>query len=188
MGSSIFRGRHCRMLPFCFDCSAMGRRFRRDFCRWLNAMIPARYLMRAIGVLIGLMLLACTPSPPIAPVTPTAAATQPPTRTPQPTPALTPDPFCRDDFVVADGQGGLMCRRTRVAYKFIGINIRELAYVGDQNQSLTKADVYRVDLTSANPGRLARSPLTYTRRPPAGTEETCSRRLAHTVRCGHPDL
>ena len=47
-----------------------------------------------------------------------------------------------------------MCQRTRVAYKFIGINIRELAYVGDQNQSLTKADVYRVDLTSANPGIL----------------------------------
>jgi hypothetical protein len=65
-----------------------------------------------------------------------------------------PDPFCADDFVVPDGQGGLMCQRTRVPYKFIGVNTRELAYLAEQNPRLDRADVYRVDLTGANPGIL----------------------------------
>jgi hypothetical protein len=47
-----------------------------------------------------------------------------------------------------------MCQTTRVPYKFIGINARELAYLGDQNSSLAKSDLYRVDLTAAKPGIL----------------------------------
>ncbi len=45
-----------------------------------------------------------------------------------------------------------MCQTTRLRYRFIGINTRELVYLADQNPALAKADVYRVDLTGANPG------------------------------------
>jgi hypothetical protein len=47
-----------------------------------------------------------------------------------------------------------MCRTTGVPFKFVGINARELAYLAEQNPNLAKSDVYRVDLTGANPGIL----------------------------------
>jgi hypothetical protein len=49
-----------------------------------------------------------------------------------------------------------MCQRTGARYRFIGINARELAYLGDQNPDLAKSDVYRVDLSGANPGIIQR--------------------------------
>ena len=68
------------------------------------------------------------------------------------TPAPASDPFCVDDFVVPDGQGALMCQRSHAPYKFIGVNTRELAYLAEQNPNLARSDLYRVDLTGANPG------------------------------------
>ena len=102
---------------------------------------------------VGLLLGACTSNSTTTPAparTPRPIMSPVPTATPRPSP--TPDPFCHDDFVIADGQGGLMCQHTRVTYKFIGVNARELAYLADQNPRLDRADVYRVDLTGANPG------------------------------------
>ncbi len=111
----------------------------------MKRQLLAGGLWVAIGILFCLILL----NPPQArPVTPEIPFTPSPTLTP------TPDPFCRDDFVVSDGNGGFACNNTGVPYKFIGINARELAYLGDQNSSLAKSDVYRVDLSSANPGIL----------------------------------
>ena len=49
-----------------------------------------------------------------------------------------------------------MCQTTHVPYRFIGINARELAYLGDQNPALAKFEIYRVDLTGAHPGILQR--------------------------------
>src|SRR5512143_3133694 len=86
----------------------------------------------AIGLSVCLILGACMSPLPAGP------ATSIPIRTAPPTPSPTPDPFCQNDFVVADGKGGLMCRSTGVRYRFIGINARELAYLGDQNPALPK--------------------------------------------------
>ncbi|HSD85053.1 MAG TPA: hypothetical protein VLG46_14390, partial [Anaerolineae bacterium] len=97
-----------------------------------------------------LVLGACAPSFSTKLIAPT------PFHSALPTPTRTPDLFCRDDFVVANGKGGLRCQTTGVPYRFIGINARELAYLGDQNPALTKPDLYRVDLTGTNPGILQR--------------------------------
>ncbi|HTP10502.1 MAG TPA: hypothetical protein VMP08_19750 [Anaerolineae bacterium] len=106
----------------------------------------------AIGLLICLLLSACASAPTAIPATVTPVPTIVPTFTAIPV----PDPFCQNDFVVADGDGGLMCRPTRLPYRFIGINVRELAYLADQNPALNRSDVYRVDLTGANPGIIQR--------------------------------
>ncbi|MBI5566651.1 MAG: hypothetical protein HY870_17250 [Chloroflexi bacterium] len=108
-----------------------------------------------LGLMLGWLLSACAA---------TQTTTPAPTRTPRPivslvptitpNPPLAPDPFCAADFVVPDGQGGLMCQRTGLPYKFIGVNTRELAYLADQNPKLDRTEVYRVDLTGANPGIL----------------------------------
>ncbi len=100
----------------------------------------------AIGLLAGLILGAC-----MSPL-PAGSATPIPIRTTSSTPSPTPDPFCQNDFVVADGRGGLKCQTTGARYRFIGINARELAYLGDQNPALPKYELYRVDLTGAHPG------------------------------------
>ncbi|MFN8594627.1 MAG: hypothetical protein U0559_00345 [Anaerolineae bacterium] len=109
---------------------------------------------RSVAIfIIGLFLNACASNSTTTPAltrTPRPIMSPAPTATPTPLPA--PDPFCHDDFVIADGQGGLMCQHTHAAYKFIGVNARELAYLADQNPRLIRSDVYRVDLTGANPG------------------------------------
>ena len=128
-----------------------------------------RVAIRLIAA-IGLFLSACVSAPSTTPA---------PTRSPRPivslVPSLTPvptiipttppapDPFCADDFVVPDGQGGLMCQRTGVPYKFIGVNTRELAYLAEQNPRLDRAEVYRVDLTGVNPGMLQKQLETVSR-------------------------
>lgn len=102
-------------------------------------------LRASIGISFCLMLFACANPPQAGSVTSGTSTALPATLLP------TPDPFCKDNFVVPDGKGGFMCESTSIPYKFIGINARELAYLGDQNPSLVKSDVYRVDLTSTNP-------------------------------------
>ena len=114
----------------------------------------SRWLPGVIGLLVCLLFSACAVPP--APIPPTLRPSPIATPTLSPTPSPPPDPFCQNDFVVADGNGILMCKTTRLRYRFIGINVRELAYPADQNPALAKADVYRVDLTGANPGIIQR--------------------------------
>ena len=114
----------------------------------------SRWLPGVIGLSVCLLFSACAVSPVPIPPTPRPSPIATPTRSPTPSPP--PDPFCQNDFVVADGNGGLMCQTTRLRYRFIGINVRELAYPADQNPALAKADVYRVDLTGGNPGIIQR--------------------------------
>jgi hypothetical protein len=110
----------------------------------------ARWLVGAIGLLICLLCGACTPPPA------TTLTTRAPSQIPTPTPLPIPDPFCQNDFVVVDGSGGLMCQKTGLRYQFIGVNTRELAYLTDQNSSLTVTDTYRVDLSGSTAGIIQR--------------------------------
>jgi hypothetical protein len=108
----------------------------------------------AIGLLIGLLCTACATPIDTASATPIPVPTRSITFTPMVTPVA--DAFCQNDFVVVDGRGGLTCQATGLRYQFIGVNMRELAYLSDQDPALAPADVYRVDLTGTDRGIIQR--------------------------------